>query len=156
MGNLNSLRDWGHARDYVRMQWLMLQGDEPRDYVIATGEQFSVRQFIDWSASQLGVTLEFQGEGVDEVGVVSAILGDLAPALKVGDTIVKVSPKYFRPSEVETLLGDPTLAKTDLGWVPTISTRDMCIEMVESDYLQAQRNVMLHHKSVNTNSIRGV
>ena len=129
MGNLNSLRDWGHARDYVRMQWMMLQGDEPRDYVIATGEQYSVRQFIDWSARQLGITIEFQGEGVNEVGVVSSIVGDRAPALRVGDTVVKVSSKYFRPAEVDTLLGDPTLAKTDLdGCRPYLPKT--CIEMV--------------------------
>jgi GDPmannose 4,6-dehydratase len=143
MGNLNSLRDWGHAKDYVRMQWMMLQGDEPRDYVIATGEQYSVRQFIEWSANQLGLTLLFRGEGVYEVGVVSSIVGDRAPGLSVGDTVVRVNPKYFRPAEVETLLGDPALAKNDLGWVPTISTKEMCIEMVEADYLEAQRNAML-------------
>ncbi|HQR83282.1 MAG TPA: GDP-mannose 4,6-dehydratase, partial [Thiotrichales bacterium] len=118
MGNMDALRDWGHAKDYVRMQWMMLQQDTPEDFVIATGVQYSVRQFIEWSARELGVTLEFIGTGVDEKGIVKAIQGDKAPALKVGDIVVQVDPRYFRPAEVETLLGDPSKAKNKLGWVP--------------------------------------
>ena len=115
MGNMDSLRDWGHAKDYVRMQWMMLQQDQPEDFVIATGVQYSVREFIRLSALQLGVVLRFEGEGVDEQAIVASIEGDKAPALKIGDVIVKVDPRYFRPAEVETLLGDPTKAKEKLG-----------------------------------------
>lgn len=123
MGNIDSLRDWGHAKDYVRMQWMMLQQDNPEDFVIATGVQNSVREFISWSASHLGITLRFQGAGVEEVGVVEAVTGDDAPAVKPGDVIVRIDPRYFRPAEVETLLGDPTRAKEKLGWVPEITDR---------------------------------
>jgi len=143
MGNLNALRDWGHAKDYVRMQWMMLQQDTPEDFVIATGVQYSVRQFIAWSAAELGVTLRFEGEGVDEMGIVAAISGDKAPALKVGDVIVRVDPRYFRPAEVETLLGDPTKAKEKLGWVPEITVQEMCSEMVAEDLKVAQRHAFL-------------
>ena len=143
MGNMNSLRDWGHAKDYVRMQWMMLQQDEARDYVIATGVQYSVRQFIEWSAAELGIQLRFEGEGVNEAAVVEAIEGDLAPALNVGDVIVKVDPRYFRPAEVETLLGDPELAKSKLGWTPEISVQEMCAEMVAKDLTYAQRTAFL-------------
>lgn len=143
MGNIDSLRDWGHAKDYVRMQWLMLQQDNPEDFVIATGVQQSVREFIKWAAEDLGVSIEFRGEGVEEVGVVAAISGDLAPALKVGDVIVRIDPRYFRPSEVETLLGDPKKAKERLGWVPEISARDMCREMVAEDHKSARRYALL-------------
>jgi GDPmannose 4,6-dehydratase len=143
MGNLNALRDWGHAKDYVRMQWMMLQQDKPEDFVIATGVQYSVRQFIQWSATQLGLVLTFQGEGIDECGVVVSILGDSAPALKVGDIIVRVDPRYFRPTEVETLLGDPTKAKERLGWVPEITVRQMCEEMVAEDLKVAKRHAFL-------------
>jgi GDPmannose 4,6-dehydratase len=125
------------------MQWMMLQQDQPEDFVIATGVQYSVREFIDWSASELGITLSFQGEGVDEEGVIVAIEGDKAPALKVGDIIVKVDKRYFRPSEVETLLGDPTRAGEKLGWVPEITVREMCAEMVSEDLKHAQRNAFL-------------
>ena len=118
MGNLDALRDWGHAKDYVRMQWMMLQQDQPEDFVIATGVQYTVRQFIQWSAEELGVTLKFVGEGVSETATVAAIQGDKAPGLKVGDVVVKIDPRYFRPTEVETLLGDPSKAKAKLGWVP--------------------------------------
>src|SRR6218665_3972930 len=152
MGNMDSLRDWGHAKDYVRMQWMMLQQDKPEDFVIATGVQYSVRDFIAKSAAELGVTVEFKGTGVDEQAVVSAVTGDKAPALKVGDVIVKVDPRYFRPAEVETLLGDPTKAKDKLGWIPEITVEEMCAEMVASDLEQARRHALLkqhgHHVSV--------
>lgn len=143
MGNMDALRDWGHAKDYVRMQWMMLQQEQADDFVIATGVQYSVREFITWSAKELGVTLRFEGTGVDEVAVVDAIDGDNAPALKVGDVIVKVDPRYFRPAEVETLLGDPTKAKEKLGWVPEITTQEMCAEMVAEDLKVAKRHSLL-------------
>ena len=144
MGNMDALRDWGHAKDYVRMQWMMLQQDQPEDFVIATGVQYSVRQFIQWSAEHLGVELAFEGKGVDEVAVVKAITGDKAPALKVGDVIVRVDPRYFRPAEVETLLGDPAKAKEKLGWVPEITVQQMCEEMVAADLEVAQRHALLN------------
>jgi len=143
LGNMDALRDWGHAKDYVRMQWMMLQQETPEDFVIATGKQISVREFVTLSAKELGVQLEFKGEGVNEVAVVSAITGDDAPALKVGDTIVRVDPRYFRPAEVETLLGDPTKAKEKLGWVPEITVEEMCAEMVQYDLDQAKRHSLL-------------
>jgi len=143
MGNLDALRDWGHAKDYVRMQWMMLQQSQPEDFVIATGVQYSVRQFIDWSAKELGITLKFEGEGVNEVAIVESIEGDKAPSLKVGDVIVEIDPKYFRPAEVETLLGDPTKAKEKLGWVPEITVQEMCAEMVSEDLKVAQRHALL-------------
>ena len=143
MGNMDALRDWGHAKDYVRMQWMMLQQDAPKDYVIATGVQYSVRQFIEKSAAQLGVTLRFEGQGVYERAVVAAIVGDKTPALKVGDVIVRVDPHYFRPAEVETLLGDPSLAKRDLGWVPQITLDEMIQEMVANDLEQACQYALL-------------
>ncbi|WP_059413943.1 GDP-mannose 4,6-dehydratase [Cupriavidus basilensis] len=143
MGNMDSLRDWGHAHDYVRMQWLMLQQEQPEDFVIATGKQVSVREFIGKSAKQLGITLRFEGEGVDEVALVDAIDGDKAPALAVGDVIVKVDPRYFRPAEVETLLGDATKAKEKLGWEPEIQLDEMISEMVASDLDQACRHALL-------------
>jgi GDPmannose 4,6-dehydratase len=143
MGNLDALRDWGHARDYVRMQWMMLQQDQPEDFVIATGFQYSVRDFIRWSASELGITLRFAGTGVDEQAFVEKIEGDKAPALKVGDLLVAVDPRYFRPTEVETLLGDPSKAKAKLGWTPDVTVRELCAEMVASDLLVAQRHALL-------------
>jgi len=143
MGNIDALRDWGHAKDYVRMQWLMLQQDKPEDYVIATGFQFSVRQFIEWSAQELGITLRFENSGVNERGIVAAIHGTHVPALKVGDVIVKIDPSYFRPTEVETLLGDPSKAKNQLGWVPEITVQEMCREMVHYDLEQAKQQVLL-------------
>ena len=151
MGNLDALRDWGHAKDYVRMQWMMLQQEVPDDFVIATGVQFSVRQFIEWSAAELGVTLKFEGKGVDETATITSIVGDKAPALKVGDVIVRIDPRYFRPTEVETLLGDPTKAKEKLGWVPEITVQEMCAEMVASDLAQAKQHALLknHGYSVN-------
>lgn len=143
MGNMDALRDWGHAKDYVRMQWMMLQQDKPDDFVIATGVQYSVREFITWSAKELGITLRFEGNGVDEVAIVDKIDGNDAPALNVGDVIVKVDPRYFRPAEVETLLGDPTKAKDKLGWVPEITTQEMCAEMVAADLKSAKRHALL-------------
>ena len=143
MGNLDALRDWGHAIDYVRMQWLMLQQPQPEDFVIATGVQYSVRQFIEWSASELGITLGFKGQGLHEVAEVLAVSGDKAPAVKVGDVLVRVDPRYFRPAEVDTLLGDPTKAKEKLGWVPEITAQEMCAEMVAADLKAAQRHALL-------------
>jgi len=154
MGNLDALRDWGHAKDYVRMQWLMLQQAAPEDYVIASGEQHSVRDFIRWSAAELGIELEFTGSGVDEVGVISAIVGSNAPGVSVGDVILRIDPRYFRPTEVETLLGDAGRAREHLGWVPEISARAMCKEMVAADLAIAQRNAFLrdhgHAVSIST------
>jgi GDPmannose 4,6-dehydratase len=143
MGNMDALRDWGHAKDYVRMQWMMLQQDQPEDFLIATGVQYSVREFISKSASQLGVTLKFEGKGVDEQAVVAGISGVDAPGLKMGDVIVKVDPHYFRPTEVETLLGDPTKAKQKLGWVPEITLDQMIKEMVAYDLEQAKQHALL-------------
>ena len=143
MGNIDALRDWGHAKDYVRMQWMMLQQDVPDDFVIATGVQYSVRQFITWSAAELGITLRFSGKGVDEVATVAAISGDNATALSVGDVIVRIDPSYFRPTEVETLLGDPTKAKEVMGWEPEITTQQMCAEMVVEDLKIAKRHALL-------------
>ena len=143
MGNIDALRDWGHAKDYVRMQWMMLQQDQPEDFVIATGRQYSVREFIRWSAEELGITLRFEGEGVEEVGIVESVTGDLAPAVRPGQTLVRIDPRYFRPAEVETLLGDPTKAKEKLGWEPEITAREMCAEMVAEDLKTAQRHALL-------------
>lgn len=143
MGNIDSLRDWGHARDYVHMQWLMLQQDVAEDFVIATGVQYSVREFITWSAKYLGITLRFEGAGEAEIGIVEAVEGDEAPAVKVGDVIVRIDPRYFRPAEVDTLLGDPTRAKEKLGWVPETSVQDMCAEMVAEDLKSAKRHALL-------------
>jgi len=143
LGNMDALRDWGHAKDYVRMQWMMLQQDTPEDFVIATGVQYSVRQFIQWSAAELGVELEFKGKGESEQGIVTQIVGEDAPALSVGDVIIKVDPRYFRPSEVETLLGDPSKAKNMLGWVPEITAQEMCVEMVQEDLMLARRTRLL-------------
>ena len=146
MGNIDSLRDWGHAKDYVRMQWMMLQQDAPDDFVIATGMQYSVREFIQWSARELGLTIEFKGSGTEEVGTVTAIKGKLAPALSVGAVVVRIDPRYFRPAEVETLLGDPSKAKQKLGWEPQITVEEMCSEMVASDLITAKkRSVLMKH-----------
>jgi len=143
MGNMDALRDWGHAKDYVRMQWMMLQQDAPEDFVVATGVQHSVRDFIRWSAGELGIELEFSGEGVDEAATVKSVASNRAPAVKEGDVIVRVDPRYFRPAEVETLLGDPTKAKEKLGWEPQITAREMCAEMVEEDHKIARRYALL-------------
>jgi GDPmannose 4,6-dehydratase len=143
MGNIDSMRDWGHAKDYVKMQWMMLQQDKPEDFVIATGQQFSVRQFIQWSAEELGITIRCEGSGVEEKGVVESVAGLKAPGVKKGDVILRVDPRYFRPAEVETLLGDPAKAKRVLGWEPEISAREMCAEMVAEDLKSAQRHALL-------------
>jgi GDPmannose 4,6-dehydratase len=151
MGNLDALRDWGHAKDYVRMQWMMLQQDQPEDFVIATGVQYSVRQFITWSAEELGITLKFEGQGVDETATVAAISGANAPGLKVGDVVVKIDPRYFRPTEVETLLGDPSKAKAKLGWTPEITVQQMCAEMVATDLDEAKKHALLKKHGYNLN-----
>ena len=148
MGNIDALRDWGHAKDYVRMQWMMLQQDKPRDYVIATGKQYSVREFITWSASALGIDIEFRGTGLDEVGIVAGVSGDLAPKISLGQEIVRIDPRYFRPAEVETLLGDPSRAKAELGWEPMITAQEMCKEMVEQDHKAARRLAILREHNL--------
>jgi GDPmannose 4,6-dehydratase len=142
LGNLSALRDWGHARDYVEMQWLMLQQQQAEDFVIATGHQYSVRQFVERAAAELGVTVRFQGDGVQEVGIVVEVSGDRARC-KRGDVVVRVDPRYFRPTEVETLLGDPSKAKAKLGWVPQISFEQLVREMVEADYTTAKRDSLV-------------
>ncbi|CAH0066620.1 TPA: GDP-mannose 4,6-dehydratase [Stenotrophomonas maltophilia] len=143
MGNLDALRDWGHAKDYVRMQWMMLQQDEPRDFVIATGVQYSVREFIVMACKELGIELSFEGTGVNERAIVRSITGDAAPSVKVGDAIVCIDPRYYRPAEVESLLGDPSLAKAELGWTPQITLQDMVKEMVQSDLTAARQHALL-------------
>lgn len=148
MGNIDSLRDWGHANDFVRMQWMMLQQDKPDDYVIATGVQYSVREFITWSARELGIELEFSGRGLEEVATVASVTGDLAPAVKPGDVIMRIDPRYFRPAEVETLLGDPGKAKAKLGWVPEITAQEMCAEMVAEDLKAARRHALLRRNGL--------
>jgi GDPmannose 4,6-dehydratase len=143
MGNLDALRDWGHAKDFVRMQWMMLQQNKPEDFVIATGVQYSVRQFIEWTACELGISLVFEGNGVNEKAIVLSIKGDKAPALKKGDVIVRIDSRYFRPAEVETLLGDSTKAKEKLGWAPKYTAQEMCAEMVMSDLNEAKQLALL-------------
>ena len=143
MGNIDSLRDWGHAKDYVRMQWLMLQQEAPEDFVIATGVQHSVRDFIRWAAEDAGVTLEFEGEGTDETARVASVDAARAPGVSVGDVVCRIDPRYFRPAEVETLLGDPTKAREKLGWTPEIGAREMCAEMVAGDLRSARRDALL-------------
>jgi len=143
MGNMDALRDWGHAKDYVRMQWLMLQQEVPEDFVIATGVQYSVREFIQKSAKELGITLQFEGEGISELASVINIDGNHAPGVKLGDVIVRIDPRYFRPTEVETLLGDPTKAKEKLGWVPEITLDEMVQEMVAYDLEKAKQHALL-------------
>jgi GDPmannose 4,6-dehydratase len=143
MGNLDALRDWGHAKDYVRMQWLMLQQEKPDDFVIATGIQYSVRQFIEMAAAELGISVGWKGQGINEVGYVAKINGNSAPALKLNQPIIAIDKRYFRPSEVETLLGDPSKAKSILGWQPEISLGDMIKEMVSFDLQQARQHVLL-------------
>jgi GDPmannose 4,6-dehydratase len=139
MGNIDALRDWGHAKDYVRMQWMMLQQEIPEDFVIATGKQYSVREFIKWSAKELGIDIEFFGHGINETAKVMNIEGDLTPACKIGDIIMRIDKRYYRPAEVETLQGDPSKAKNKLGWIPTITAQEMCAEMVKEDYKAARR-----------------
>ena len=137
MGNLNSLRDWGHAKDYVYMQWLMLQQKKPEDFVIATGRQYSVREFIKWAGEDLGIEITFHGSELNEVGIVSKINNSQIVDVKVGDVIVRIDARYFRPTEVDTLLGDATKAKLKLGWTPSTSARELCSEMISSDYQEA-------------------
>ncbi len=149
LGNMDALRDWGHAKDYVRMQWMMLQQEIPSDFVIATGKQISVRQFVMMSAKEAGIDLAFTGEGLDEVATIIAVDSTMSPAVDVGDVIVKVNPRYFRPAEVETLLGDPTKAKEILGWVPEITVEEMCAEMVANDIDHARRHVLLQSRGHN-------
>ena len=148
MGNIDALRDWGHAKDYVRMQWLMLQQDVADDFVIATGQQHSVRDFIRWSAAELGIKLRFEGHGVNEVGIVDSLDRDKAPALSPDDVILRIDPRYFRPAEVETLLGDPKKAKEKLGWVPMISAQEMCAEMIREDVTTAKSRMLLQEKGM--------
>ena len=139
MGNIDALRDWGHAKDYVRMQWMMLQQEKPDDFVIATGVQYSVRNFITWVASDLGMEIEFSGKGIDEIATVLKVNNEISPSINVGDIIMRIDPRYFRPAEVETLLGDPSKAKEKLGWVPEITAQEMCSEMVAYDLAEAKK-----------------
>jgi GDPmannose 4,6-dehydratase len=141
MGNIDALRDWGHAKDYVRMQWLMLQQEKPEDFVIATGQQYSVRQFIEWTAQELGMQLRWEGQGVDECAYWLDAPAELGRA--ADQPIVQIDPRYFRPAEVETLLGDPTKAREKLGWEPVITAREMCVEMVSADLAQARQHALL-------------
>jgi GDPmannose 4,6-dehydratase len=150
MGNMDSLRDWGHAKDYVRMQWLMLQQERPQDYVIATGVQHSVRDFVRMAAANLGVELRFEGRGIDEKGIVASVQGADAPALKPGDVVVAVDPRYFRPAEVETLLGDASRARQELGWAPEITLEQLCAEMVAADLADARRHALLRSHGYRT------
>lgn len=162
LGNMNSLRDWGHARDYVEMQWLMLQQDKPDDFVIATGVQYSVRDFVNAAAKELGITLRWEGEGVDEIGIVESVRSEetgvrsnphtspLTPHPSPGDVIVRVDPRYFRPTEVETLLGDPTKAKERLGWTPRTSFEELVAEMVRGDFEEAQKDELCRRHGFNT------
>lgn len=142
LGNMSALRDWGHARDYVEMQWLMLQQDKPEDFVIATGVQYSVRQFVAFAAAELGIEVRFEGEGVNEVGIVAKVTGDKT-RIKEGTVIVRVDPRYFRPTEVETLLGDPSKAQEKLGWTPKTTLKELVAEMVNSDYTTAKRDALV-------------
>jgi len=155
LGNLSSLRDWGHAKDYVKMQWMMLQQENPKDYVIATGKQHSVREFVLWAASALGIELEFVGKGIDEAGVVAAVSSECPFKVSVGQKIIKVHPRYFRPTEVDSLLGDASKAKKELGWESEITVQEMCKEMIEEDYKVASRVVLLKENKLDLpNSIQ--
>ena len=158
LGNLNALRDWGHARDYVEAQWLMLQQEKPEDFVIATGVQFSVRQFVDWAAASVGIRMRWEGEGVQEIGIVDSLVsgghaeqcmvdrcGTVPSGSLVGSTIVRVDPRYFRPTEVETLLGDGSKAKVKLGWSPKTTVEELAREMVEHDFNAAKRDALVRH-----------
>jgi GDPmannose 4,6-dehydratase len=137
LGNLDARRDWGHARDYVEMMWLMLQQDAPDDYVVATGQQHTVRDFVRWAAADAGIEIAFSGAGVEEIGAAVAVDADRAPRVRPGDVVVRVDPRYFRPAEVETLLGDPGKARQRLGWSPRTTAREMCAEMVAHDLREA-------------------
>lgn len=155
LGNIDSLRDWGHARDYVEMQWLMLQQDKPEDFVIATGQQHTVRQFVAWSAAELGITLRFEKSGLDEIGVVERVRGENAPFVSPGQVVLRIDPRYFRPAEVEALVGDATRARDKLGWVPTTSVRQMCAEMVREDLAAARRHRLLQNHGLGLSLARG-
>lgn len=148
MGNIDALRDWGHAKDYVRMQWMMLQQNQPEDFVIATGIQYSVRQFIEWSAAELGMQMRWEGTGVKEVGYwlnppTTFKASEVGKTMTLGQPIIRIDPAYFRPTEVETLLGDPSKARQKLGWVPEITLREMCAEMIANDLAYAKKRVLL-------------
>ncbi|WP_387491270.1 GDP-mannose 4,6-dehydratase [Photorhabdus sp. RM96S] len=149
LGNMDALRDWGHAKDYVRMQWMMLQQETAEDFVISTGKQISVREFVRMSAKEAGIELEFSGKGIDEIATVTSIQGNNVTSVKVGDVIVRIDPRYFRPAEVETLLGDPTKAKEKLGWTPEITVEEMCAEMVANDLQQAKQHALLKASGFN-------
>jgi GDPmannose 4,6-dehydratase len=156
MGNIDALRDWGHAKDYVRMQWMMLQQDQPEDFVIATGVQYSVRQFINWTAAELGMQLRWEGEGVKEVAywtntTKEVIASETRQSIPFEVPVVRIDPRYFRPTEVATLLGDPTKAKQKLGWVPEITAQEMCAEMVAADLAQAKQHALLKANGYNVN-----
>ena len=153
MGNLDAKRDWGHAKDYVRMQWMMLQQESPRDYVIATGVQYSVREFIEKAAAVLGITIRWEGSGKEEVGIIDS-LSSGSTVLSTGDTIVRIDPRYFRPAEVETLLGDPSKAKADLGWVPEITLEEMIVEMMHHDLDAAKKDALLKASGYNVSLTR--
>jgi GDPmannose 4,6-dehydratase len=150
MGNIDSLRDWGHAKDYVRMQWMMLQQDQPEDFVIATGLQYSVREFIQKAAKQLGLSLTYEGKNEQEIALVEKIEGEHAPALKVGDVVLRIDSRYYRPTEVETLLGDPSKAKVKLGWTPEITLDQMIAEMVHHDLDLAKQHALLQQHGFST------
>ncbi len=150
LGNMNALRDWGHAQDYVEMQWLMLQQDEPEDFVIATGHQYSVRQFVELAAEKLGFSLEWRGSAEDEIGVIKDIFAKDQTASKIGDEIVRVDKRYYRPTEVETLLGDPTRAKEKLGWVPKIPFDELVAQMVAEDLNIAKRDSLVQKSGFKT------
>ncbi|MEM7359844.1 MAG: GDP-mannose 4,6-dehydratase [Pseudomonadota bacterium] len=153
LGNMDAKRDWGHAKDYVRMQWMMLQQDQADDFVIATGQQMSVRDFVDLSARYAGIKLRFEGSGVEEVGIVESVSdGVSSEGPKPEDTIVRVDKRYFRPAEVETLLGDPGKAREKLGWVPEISVEEMCEEMVLADLNTAKRSSLLKQHGYEVNA----
>jgi GDPmannose 4,6-dehydratase len=142
LGNLSALRDWGHARDYVQMMWLMLQQEQAEDFVIATGVQVSVRQFVEMAARELGIEVDFSGQGDEEIGTVTHVSGEKA-SCKTGDVVVRVDPRYYRPTEVETLLGEPDKARLKLGWTPTTTLAELVREMVQSDYIAAKRDDMV-------------
>lgn len=158
LGNLDAKRDWGHAKDYVEMQWLMLQQDQPQDFVIATGKQYSVRDFVDAAAAELGIHLKWQGSGVEEQGIVDRVENsadnsfDATVHVKPGDVVVRVDPRYFRPTEVETLLGDATMAREKLGWVPKISFNELVSEMIHHDMEEARRDELCQNEGFRINS----
>ena len=154
MGNIDALRDWGHAKDYVYMQWLMLQQSQPEDFVIATGHQYTVRDFIQWTANELGITITFEGKGVDEIAVVTQVKGNDAPAVNIGDVIMKINPKYFRPAEVETLLGDASKAREKLGWEPETDAKELCKEMTQYDLVEAKRQAFLKLNGFSYDALR--